>query len=194
MAGGYVGAHQAVVAVRVDELRPHLAHSVVALLSFEQREGAFDIHRYDDEAAARTAIEDRVVYGAVVVTDRGPQLPTASAASPVVAQLLKEAVSAQAPAGAPVQVTDVVPTAAGDPRGSAAGAAVLTLSLWATLKLAAVLTGARRGGRPFLCPLRGGARWGAVSRAGLGGGARPPDRSVPVRRKRTRPSRARTPS
>ncbi|MDQ0945058.1 ABC transporter permease [Streptomyces sp. V1I1] len=103
---------------------------------FEQREGAFDVHRYDDEAAARTAIEDRVVYGAVVVTDRSPQLLTASAASPVVAQLLKEAVTAQAPAGAPVQVTDVVPTAAGDPRGSALGASILPLAL------AGVATGA----------------------------------------------------
>jgi hypothetical protein len=103
---------------------------------FEQREGAFDVHRYDDEAAARTAIEGRVVYGAVVVTDRSPQLLTASAASPVVAQLLKEAVTAQASAGAPVQVTDVVPTAAGDPRGSALGASILPLAL------AGVATGA----------------------------------------------------
>lgn len=49
---------------------------------FEQREGAFDVHRYDDEATARTAIEERAVYGAVVVTGRGPRLLTASAAGP----------------------------------------------------------------------------------------------------------------
>lgn len=52
---------------------------------FEQREGAFDVHRYDDEATARTAIEERAVYGAVVVTGRGLRLLTASAAGPVVA-------------------------------------------------------------------------------------------------------------
>jgi hypothetical protein len=96
---------------------------------FEQREGAFDVHRYDDEAAARTAIKDRVVYGAVVVTDEGPHLLTASAGSPAVAQLLREAVTAQAPAGAAVPVTDVVPTPAGDPRGSALGASILPLAL-----------------------------------------------------------------
>ncbi|MFF4232980.1 ABC transporter permease [Streptomyces sp. NPDC001820] len=114
---------------------------------FEQREGAFDVHRYDSEAAARTAVEDRVVYGAVVVTDRGPHLLTASAASPVVAQLLKEAVTSQAPAGTPVQVTDVVPTPAGDPRGSALGASILPLAL-AGVAAGAVVTLLRlRGAR-----------------------------------------------
>lgn len=95
---------------------------------FEQREGAFDVHRYDDEAAARTAIKDRVVYGAVVVTDEGPRLLTASAGSPVVAQLLRDAVTAQVPGGAQVPVTDVVPTPSGDPRGSALGASILPLA------------------------------------------------------------------
>lgn len=37
-----------------------------------QHEGAFEIHRYADEAAARDAVEDRTVYGAVVVTPRAP--------------------------------------------------------------------------------------------------------------------------
>ncbi|WP_434587823.1 ABC transporter permease [Streptomyces sp. A5-4] len=96
---------------------------------FEQREGAFDVHRYQDRAAARTAIEDRVVYGALVVTPKGPELLTASAASPVVAQLLREAATAQAPPGTPVRVTDVVAAPAGDPRGSAIGASVLPMAL-----------------------------------------------------------------
>ncbi|MFF3324881.1 ABC transporter permease [Streptomyces sp. NPDC002889] len=96
---------------------------------FEQRAGAFDVHRYDDEAAARAAVEDRVVYGAVVATPEGPRLLTASAASPVVAQLLKEAVTTQAPAGTAVPVTDVAPTPSGDPRGSALAASVLPLAL-----------------------------------------------------------------
>ncbi|MET9478472.1 ABC transporter permease, partial [Streptomyces sp. NPDC002922] len=82
---------------------------------FEQRGDAFEIHRFGDEAAARTAIEDRVVYGAVVITSKGPQLLTASAASPMVAQLLREAVTTQALAGSQVQVTDIVAAPAGDP-------------------------------------------------------------------------------
>ncbi|MFJ8886681.1 ABC transporter permease [Streptomyces sp. NPDC102402] len=96
---------------------------------FEQREGAFEVHRYDDAAAARAAIEDRAVYGAVVVTDKGPQLLTASAAGPVVAQLLTEAAGAAAPGGAGVPVTDVVAAPEADPRGGALGASILPLAL-----------------------------------------------------------------
>lgn len=96
-------------------------------------EGAFEIHRYTDEAAARDAIENRTVYGAVVVTAQGPKLLTASAASPVVAQLLQQAVTEQAArsggSGAQVKVVDVVPAAANDPRGAAFGASVLPLAL-----------------------------------------------------------------
>ncbi len=75
---------------------------------FEQRDGAFEMHRYADEAGARAAIEDRVVYGAVVATPQGPHLLTASAASPVVSQLLREAVTGSVPEGTRVEVTDVV--------------------------------------------------------------------------------------
>ncbi|MFD5984765.1 ABC transporter permease [Streptomyces cyaneofuscatus] len=96
---------------------------------FEQREGAFEVHRFDDEATAREAIEDRVVYGAVVAGPEGPHVLTATAASPVVAQLLREAVTAAAPEGARVQVSDVVAAPSGDPRGSALGASVLPLAL-----------------------------------------------------------------
>ncbi|WP_329123328.1 ABC transporter permease [Streptomyces sp. NBC_01353] len=94
-----------------------------------EHDGAFEVHRYASEAAARAAIEDRAVYGAVIVTPQGPELLTASAASPVVAGLLREAVTAQAPAGTPMKVTDVVPTPAGDPRGSAFGASLFPLIL-----------------------------------------------------------------
>lgn len=65
----------------------------------------------------------------MIVTPQGPELLTASAASPVVAGLLREAVTAQAPAGTPMKVTDVVPTPAGDPRGSAFGASLFPLIL-----------------------------------------------------------------
>jgi hypothetical protein len=58
-----------------------------------QQEGAFDLQRYGDEAAAREAIEDRDVYGAFVATPSGPKVLTASAASPAVAQLLTQAAS-----------------------------------------------------------------------------------------------------
>lgn len=107
---------------------------------FGRHEGAFEIHRYADEAAARSAIEDRDVYGAVVVTPEGPELLTASAASPVVAQLLRQAVTEQAAAtGTEVKTVDVVATPASDPRGAALSSSVLPLAL-AGLVAGAVVT------------------------------------------------------
>ncbi|SDM45838.1 hypothetical protein SAMN04487981_101585 [Streptomyces sp. cf386] len=95
-----------------------------------QQDGAFEIHRYADEAAAREAIEDRTVYGAVVVTPQGPELLTASAASPTVAQLLQQAVTHQAAAeGTEVRTVDVVSASETDPRGAAFSASVLPLAL-----------------------------------------------------------------
>jgi hypothetical protein len=92
-----------------------------------ERPGAFDAHRYTDQAAARAAVEDRIVYGAIVPSPEGLTLLTASAASPMVALLLQQAV--------PARVVDVVPADSDDPRGAALGASVLPLVL------AGVLTG-----------------------------------------------------
>ncbi|MFF0474655.1 ABC transporter permease [Streptomyces sp. NPDC004284] len=130
-----------------------------------RHEGAFEIHRYADAGAARAAIEDRDVYGAVVVTPRGTELLTASAGSPVVAGLLREAVTAGAPAGAPVTVTDVVAAPSGDPRGAVLGASLLPLAL----------VGAATGVATVLLGLRGAravaALVGASALAGLVGAA-----------------------
>ncbi|MFB7513734.1 ABC transporter permease [Streptomyces sp. NPDC056144] len=128
-----------------------------------RHEGAFEIHRYADEGAARAAVENRDVYGAVVVGSGGTELLTASAASPVVAGLLREAVGAQAPGGAPVQVTDVVATPSGDPRGAVLGASLLPLAL----------VGAATGVATVLLGLRGAraatALTGAAALAGIVG-------------------------
>ncbi|GAA3134627.1 membrane protein [Streptomyces rectiviolaceus] len=94
-----------------------------------EKKGAFEVHQYADEAAARDAIEDRAVYGAVVVTPRGMKLLTATAAGPVVAQLLEQAVAGQAPQGADVTTADVVAAPANDPRGSALGASILPMAI-----------------------------------------------------------------
>ncbi|MEU7073329.1 ABC transporter permease [Streptomyces narbonensis] len=106
------------------------ATAVTALeQGFARHEGAFEVHRYEDATAARAAIADRDVYGAVVVTPGGTELLTASAASPVVAGLLREAVTAQAPEGAKVTVTDVAAAPAGDPRGAVLASSLLPLAL-----------------------------------------------------------------
>ncbi|MEU1368341.1 ABC transporter permease [Streptomyces sp. NPDC005803] len=113
----------------------------------EQRDGAFEVHRYGSAAAARTAIEDRSVYGAVVVTPQGPELLTASAGGPAVAQLLHDAVTASAPAGTAIPVTDVVAAPATDPRGSVLGASILPLAIAGVATGSAVTLLRLRGGR-----------------------------------------------
>jgi hypothetical protein len=90
--------------------------------------GAFAVREVADESAARAALANREAYGAVVVTDQGPHMLIASAASPTVATLLTDVGSHLAPAGgnAPaVSVSDVVPASAADPHGAAFTSMVL---------------------------------------------------------------------
>ncbi|UOQ88354.1 hypothetical protein MUN74_13845 [Agromyces endophyticus] len=113
----------------------------------EQQPGAIAFTDVDDRAAAVDAIESREVYGAIVLGQE-PEVLTTSAGSLVVAQLLnavaanlEEGVNAQAAAaaqaaGAPtapphidVVVTDVVPLADTDPRGTGLAAALFPLVL-----------------------------------------------------------------
>lgn len=131
----------------------------------EARDGAFEIHRYDSQTAARTAIEHRTVYGAVAVTAQGPELLTASAASPVVAQLLHDAVAAQAPDGVAVPVTDVVAAPAADPRGSVLGSSILPLAIAGVATGAAVTLLGLRGGRAATALLGAAALVGMVAAA-----------------------------
>jgi hypothetical protein len=90
----------------------------------EEQNGAFDVHRYADAAAATEAIEDREVYGAVVAAPDGLTLLIASAASPTVAGLLSENL-----AGSEATVLDVVPADPDDPRGAAFTSMILPLVL-----------------------------------------------------------------
>ncbi|MBY8880560.1 ABC transporter permease [Actinacidiphila acidipaludis] len=87
--------------------------------------GAFAFHWYADAGAARTGIEHREVYGAVVAGPHGLQVLTASAASPTVATMLQK-VAAQAPGGH-ATVTDVVALPSADPHGAAFSSSVLPI-------------------------------------------------------------------
>ncbi|MEU8590475.1 ABC transporter permease [Streptomyces sp. NPDC048664] len=133
-----------------------------------RHEGAFEIHRYADEAAARDAIEHRTVYGAVVVTARGPELLTASAAGPVVAQALQQAVTRQAASeGSPVRVrtVDVVAAPPTDPRGSALAASVLPMAMVGIGAGAAVTLLGLRGRRAVTALVGASALVGVVAAA-----------------------------
>jgi hypothetical protein len=101
--------------------------------------GAFDLHLYGDEAAARTAIRHRDVYGAFVITPARLTVLTATAASPTVAQLLTtvaqhmagKSAAAAGPAArpqpTPVTAVDVVPTPSTDPHGAVFSSSLLPL-------------------------------------------------------------------
>jgi hypothetical protein len=111
---------------------------------------AFDIRRVADRTQAVAAIEDREVYGALVVGAQGAEMLTASAASPAVAQILGQVAArlpadlSVAPSVSPVPVTDVVPLPADDPRGAGLAAGSLPLVLGG-IAAAAVLTLRVRG-------------------------------------------------
>jgi hypothetical protein len=112
--------------------------------------GGFDFHLYADDAAARTAIEDRDVYGAFETGDGAITAMEASAASPTVAQLLTTAgqqlaarASQQAASSGrrgPVRAraVDVVPVSTDDPRGLVLSSALLPLTICSILVAAAI--------------------------------------------------------
>lgn len=94
---------------------------------------ALEIEHAADVDGARDLILDRKVYGVIVLKPTSPpQLLTASAGSPVVAQILNGVADqlAQGDAGMPgPQVDDVVPLPVDDPRGSVFTAAALPIVL-----------------------------------------------------------------
>lgn len=125
----------------------------------------FEIHRYGDESAARDAIERREVYGAVVVTPKGPHALTASAASPVVAQALQQAVGGHSAAGTASGSTDVVAAPEVDPRGAALSSSVLPLAIGGVAAGAIVVVLGLRGTRAVVALLGSAALSGAVAAA-----------------------------
>jgi hypothetical protein len=111
----------------------------------ESQHGAFDVRRFSGPAAARAAIRDRDVDGALVVSPRGPQLLVASASGADLSGLLTT--EAQGLGGHhPVPVTDLVPAPQRDPQEVGALATLLPLIL-ISLALGAALAHAERRAR-----------------------------------------------
>jgi hypothetical protein len=105
-----------------------IAGPAAAVAQLPGPSGAYHVRRYADQAAARAGIENRQVYGAIVVTQSGLRLLVASAASPVIADALR-AQAARLGGGRPVPVTDVVPAAPADPNGTGSLTTLLPLVL-----------------------------------------------------------------
>ena len=123
---------------------PASQQAVAALTRAEP--GGFSFSLYADQAAARSAIKDREVYGAFQITPARVTVLEASAASPTVAQLLtstgrqldQRAAVAHRARPVPVSVTDVVPISAHDPRGLVLSSALLPLTICSIIMAAAV--------------------------------------------------------
>lgn len=138
-------------------------HAVEGLT--QNKPGAFDFHLYPDQASAQSAIKDRDVYGAFVVTPDEITVLKASAASPTVADLLgtvgqelgdqatKQAAKAaaaqpshaaglgtkgQTPPKVEVRTVDVVALSADDPHGAVFSSALLPLTICSILIAAAI--------------------------------------------------------
>jgi hypothetical protein len=95
------------------------------------RPDALEITRVADASAAEQALRDREAYAAFVLGPDGVALHTASAASQTTAQLLTQAASELGGGG--VEVVDVVPGSADDPRGAGFSAGFLPLALTSML-------------------------------------------------------------
>lgn len=109
--------------------------------------GGFEVTAVPDRAAAVKAIENRDVYGAIVLDPQNPEVLTASAGGPAVAQILTQLSSrmaAQNQEAAP-KVTEVVPLPQDDPRGAGLAAGALPLVLGGIIA-AALLTQLVKGG------------------------------------------------
>ncbi|MEU8224884.1 hypothetical protein [Kribbella sp. NPDC048915] len=100
--------------------------------------GGFELTAVPDREAAVQRIKDRDAYGAIVLNQAQPEVLTASAAGPAVAQILNQLAGHISPQS-PAKVTDVVPLPEDDPRGAGLAAGALPLVLGGLLA-AGVLT------------------------------------------------------
>jgi hypothetical protein len=94
--------------------------------------GTFTVTVLADDVAARRAVTDRTVYGAVSLSATGATLYTAPAASSAVADALSQTVPAalkRALPGATVTVTTLVANPPDDPHGSSIPSALIPLTL-----------------------------------------------------------------
>ena len=98
------------------------ASGQVAAILEKQAPGAFAITYYPGEAALRDAIGNRDVYGGISFGPDGRRLLIATGASPMVAQMLTQIGNGIAQhAGVPLDIEDLAPPTADDPRGARAG-------------------------------------------------------------------------
>ncbi len=107
--------------------------------------GAFAVTAVADAAAADTAIRNREVYGAILVTPAGLEVHVASAAGPAVSALLTQAAAGLGGSG-PAPVRDIVPLDPDDARGAGFGAGFLPMAITSLLAGALIFFAVQRRG------------------------------------------------
>src|SRR5690242_4415002 len=133
--------------------------------------GGFEITAVADRTAAVRKIEDRAVYGAIVLDPAQPEVLTASAGGPAVAQILTQLATRVSPEH-PAKVTDVVPLPADDPRGAGLAAGALPLVIGGIMAAAVLTMRVASGSQRMLgavgLSITGGLALGAVLQFWLG--------------------------
>jgi hypothetical protein len=109
---------------------PQSASGQVAETMEKQAPGAFAFTYYPAEPALRDAIRNREVYGGIAFGPNGPRLLIATGASPMVAQMLTQIGNGIAQrTGTPLDIEDLAPPTAHDPRGAGLAASALPITL-----------------------------------------------------------------
>ncbi len=133
--------------------------------------GGFEITAVPDRQAAVQRIEDRDAYGAIVLDAAQPEVLTASAGGPAIAQVLTQLSARMSPEN-PAKVTDIVPLPKDDPRGAGLAAGALPLVLGGIIAAAAltqlVRSGAQRMIGAVTFAITGGLALAAVLQYWLG--------------------------
>jgi len=111
--------------------------------------GGFEITAVPDRQAAVQRIEDRDAYGAIVLDAAQPEVLTASAGGPAIAQVLTQLSTRLSPES-PAKVTDIVPLPKDDPRGAGLAAGALPLVLGGIIAAAGLTQLVRSGSKRMI--------------------------------------------
>ncbi|OBG17657.1 hypothetical protein A5765_06000 [Mycolicibacterium celeriflavum] len=124
---------------------PQAASGQVAATMERQAPGAFVFTYYPGAEALREAIRNRDVYGGIALGPDGPTLMIATGGSPMIAQMLTQIGNGIAQkTGAQLQVEDLAPPTADDPRGAGLAASALPITLAGLLPAIALLFALKR--------------------------------------------------
>ncbi|MCX5398321.1 hypothetical protein [Streptomyces sp. NBC_00102] len=150
MGLAYLGAFHAPQPhdLRVDVVGSGVSAQVLAQTLQDKGDGALDVRTVPDRAAATEHLMTQDSYGAFL-PGANPELMVASASSDTTATVVQQVFTeVAADQGAPLKVTDVAPTASGDPTGQGIFFLLVAVSIGSYASVAVV------GGVGGVLPLR----------------------------------------